>query len=105
MAPSKNRVKWLLRLQVWHTTHQETIQYINEYVHKLYPHLQYMKRPGDSNIDYGHHLLLLNFPDEVLDLSVKVSGIGSLRIGLAYNPDSKVKQITRKGEKERLQVE
>jgi hypothetical protein len=46
-----------------------------------------MSQPGDGKTDYGQHMLTLNYSD--VFKATQSKGVGSIRLGMSYDTDSK----------------
>jgi hypothetical protein len=53
----------------------------------IIPKLTVMSQPGDGKTDYGQHMLTLNYSEDFKASQTK--GVGSIRLGMSYDTDSK----------------
>jgi hypothetical protein len=56
-------------------------------VEDIIPKLTVMSQPGDGKTDYGQHMLTLNYSEE--SRATQPKGVGSIRLGMSYDTDSK----------------
>jgi hypothetical protein len=88
-ANSKQR-GYVAKQTLWHNA----IQQLEKAVLDIIPKLSVMSQPGDSNKDYGKHMLTLNYTEEAK--ATKPAGVGSIRLGMCYDRDSKCVHENRK---------
>jgi hypothetical protein len=68
-------------------TRSNTILQLDMAVKDIIPKLTVLSQPGDGKTDYGQHMLTLNYSEEFKASQPK--GVGSIRLGMGYDRDSK----------------
>jgi hypothetical protein len=78
-----NQRSYASRRAAWH----HLVLQLDKAVEDVIPKLTVMSQPGDSSKDYGNHMLTLNYTEETI--VNKPMGVGSIRLGMSYDRDSK----------------
>jgi hypothetical protein len=68
-------------------TRSNTVLQLEKALGDIIPKLTVMSQPGNANTDYGQHMMTLNYSEEFKASQPK--GVGSIRLGMSYDTDSK----------------